>query len=63
MHIKLDQSGTLQRAHDGGEESKETITAEGGEAEVDYEDKGYVTVVKTLQVSPFEILHPTICSS
>lgn len=45
MHIKLDQRGTFQRAHDRGEESKETITAEGGEAEVDYEDKGYVTVV------------------
>lgn len=40
----------------------ETITAEGGETEVDYEDKGYVTVVKTPRCPHFEILHPTICS-
>lgn len=63
MHIKLDQRGTFQRAHDEGEQSKETITAEGGEAEVDCEDKGYVTVVKTPRCPSFEILHPTICSS
>ncbi len=63
MHFKLDQRETFQRAQDGGEESKETITAEGGEAEVDYEDKGCVTVVKTPRCPSFEILHPTICSS
>lgn len=51
MHIKLDQSGTFQRAHDGRGESKEKITAEGGEAELDYEDKGYVMVVKPPRVS------------
>lgn len=58
MHIKLDQRGTFQRAHDGGEE-----TAEGEETEVDYEDKGYATVVKTPRCPRFKILHPTICSS
>lgn len=50
MHNKLDQKGTFQRAHDGGEESKEAITAEGRETQVEYRDKGYVTVVKPPQM-------------
>ena len=40
-----------------------TITAEAGDTEVDYEDKGYVTVVKPPRCPRFEILHPTICSN
>ncbi|TKS90840.1 Collagen alpha-1(VII) chain [Collichthys lucidus] len=63
MHNKLDQKGTFQRAHDGREDSQETITAEGRETQVEYRDKGYVTVVKTPRCPCFEILHPTICSS
>lgn len=54
MHIKLDKRGTFQRARDGrgGKKSrKRRLEQREGGTEVDYEDKGYVTVVKPLQVS------------
>lgn len=47
----------------GYKETKERITGERSKAEVDYEDKGYVMVVKTPRCPCFEILHPTTCSN